>query len=235
MLVEYRLKVALRELVHAGKVSNQTELGRILGYSKSHFSQIMNENEPLPADLALNMEKLFGIRAAWLKSGDGSMFQSSFDLSKHQSKNVSSVSESGGHHAFAGWMGLPMFNVPVTASFVDSYRDEEKMTPFYYFSDPRVIDCEFGALVTGDSMHSEIRHGDLVACQEIVDMSVIVFGHIYYVLTTNGLEACRYINADPEDKNNFLLVARNTAISPTPLPRNMVKKLFRVRAIIRTY
>lgn len=137
--------------------------------------------------------------------------------------------------AFGDWKGLPMYNMPITASFIATYRDEKNITPQYYLHDPRFRDCDFGAIITGDSMYAEIRHGDFIACKEIHDTRFIVFGDIYYVVATNGLETCKYVNVDPEDKKNYLLVPRNDSISPSPIPKEMILKMYKVRGIIRGY
>lgn len=137
--------------------------------------------------------------------------------------------------AFGDWEGLPMYNSPVTASFVETYRDERVYQPQYYLHDPRFKDCSFGAIITGDSMHSEIRHGDFVICQEIKDRRFLVYGDIYYVVGTNGLETCKYLNADPTNPGNLMLVARNEKISPSPIPKDMILKLFKVKGILRGY
>lgn len=138
-------------------------------------------------------------------------------------------------NAFKGWAGVPMYNVPVTASFVQTYRDNNVMNPQYYLHDPRFKDCSFGAIITGDSMYPEIRHGDFVVCQEITDKRFIVFGDIYYVVSSNGLETCKYINKDPEDRSNYLLVPRNSSIDPSPIPKEMIERLFKVRGVVRGY
>jgi hypothetical protein len=62
-----------------------------------------------------------------------------------------------------------------------------------------------------------------------------VFGEIYYVVSTNGLETCKYLNADPNNPNNFLLVPRNESISPSPIPKDMILRMYKVRGIIRGY
>jgi len=137
--------------------------------------------------------------------------------------------------AFGDWQGLPMYNTPITASFVATYRDEHTYTPQYYLHDPRFRDCDFGAIITGDSMHSEIRHGDFVVCKQIIDKSFVVYGDIYYIVSKNGLETCKYINADKTNPDNWLLVPRNEAISPSPIHREMVDKLYKVKGIVRGY
>jgi transcriptional regulator with XRE-family HTH domain len=137
--------------------------------------------------------------------------------------------------AFGNWAGLPMYNTPITATFVETYRDENIYQPQYYLHDPRFRDCDFGAIITGDSMHSEIRHGDFVACKEVTDTRFIVFGDIYYVVASNGLETCKYVNIDPSNPDNLLLVPKNEKLSPSPLPKDMLVRLYKVRGIVRGY
>lgn len=137
--------------------------------------------------------------------------------------------------AFGNWGGLPMYNTPITATFVETYRDETMYQPQYYLHDPRFRDCDFGAIITGDSMHSEIRHGDFVACKEITDTRFIVYGDIYYIVASNGLETCKYVNIDPNNADNLLLVPRNEKLSASPLPKDMLVKLYKVRGIVRGY
>jgi transcriptional regulator with XRE-family HTH domain len=137
--------------------------------------------------------------------------------------------------AFGDWTGLPMYNTPITATFVETYRDENIYQPQYYLHDPRFRDCDFGAIITGDSMHSEIRHGDFVACKEVTDTRFIVYGDIYYIVASNGLETCKYVNQDPKNSDVLLLVPKNEKLSPSPLPKDMLVKLYKVRGIVRGY
>lgn len=138
--------------------------------------------------------------------------------------------------AFGDWKGLPIYNSPITASFIETYRDTSHMEPYYYLHDPRFKDCDFGAIITGDSMYPEIRHGDIVLCKIVEDKRFIVFGDIYYIVASNGLETCKYINKDHDDpKNSLLLVARNNSIDPSPLPKDMLIKLYKLRGLIRGY
>lgn len=150
--------------------------------------------------------------------------------------------------AFPNWEGVPVYNVEVSASFVDRYSDEQnKWEPLYYLRDPQFRECDFAARIAGDSMHSEIRHGDYIICQEVQDRNIIIYGEIYYVVTSNGLETCKYVNAMPiynEDKSDkrkmydydrVLLVPKNDNISPTPLHKNDIIRLYKVKGIVRGY
>lgn len=137
--------------------------------------------------------------------------------------------------AFPDWRGLPVFNQPISASFVEHYNDESTYEPIYHLRDPRFKDCDFAAIITGDSMHDEIRHGDYVVCQEIKDRSFIVFGDIYYVVATNGLQTCKYVNAHAKKDDIIMLMPKNKNISPSPLNKSMIQNLYKVKGIIRGY
>lgn len=150
--------------------------------------------------------------------------------------------------AFPEWEGVPVYNVEVSASFVTKYTEEEsRWEPLYYLRDPQFRDCDFAARIAGDSMHAEIRHGDYIICQEVIDKSIIIYGEIYYVVTINGLQTCKYVNAmpiynaDPNDMRKMydfervLLVPKNDSISPTPLNKSDISKLYKVKGIVRGY
>ena len=200
------------------------------------------------------IERFPEVNKQWLMTGEGDILLKEIAMGRKKKNTDAEIKASApkeviplGRHphsklsaqqyteAFKDWPGLPMYNMPITASFIDTYRDVNTFQPQYYLHDPRFRDCDFGAIITGDSMHSEIRHGDFIACKEITDIRFIVFGDIYYVVATNGLETCKYINADPNDEHNFLLVPRNENISPSPIPKDMILKIYKVRGIIRGY
>lgn len=221
-----RLVKAFEQLRFEKKIKNQTDFADMLGYNKSHISELMNGKKPITKEFANELLNKFGIE----------------DILQDTTPKLSSKKEiiPLGKHLpvkgdMSGWEGLPMYNVPITASFIESYRDDRFYIPQYYLYDPRFRDCDFGAIITGDSMHSEIRHGDFVPCKEITDRRFIVFGEIYYIVATNGMETCKYLNAHPTDPECLMLVPKNEKISPSPIPKDMILKLYRVRGIIRGY
>lgn len=255
-----RLKLVRKTLGY-----NQEEFGKKLAgidengqpnnpIDKSTVSKYELGKDPLSAKAKVELFSTLGISRTWFETGEGDMrskpedndntpLPTDLQVTEGKKKDVKLL---GKHvplrltpeeyaEAFGDWKGLPMFNAPVTASFVETYRDESVYKPQYYLHDPRFRDCDFGAIITGDSMHSEIRHGDFIACKEVKDTRFIVYGDIYYVVATNGLETCKYVNVDPEDKNNLLLVARSEKISPSPLPKDMIYRLYKVRGIVRGY
>ncbi len=247
-------KAVYEELRYLKKVRNQSDFAEKLGYGKSYVSDLMADNEELPKKVQKKLTEVFEVQPQYFVSRNkNDMFpledntsivsEPEIGLTKGKNKEVIplgkhtplrlSADEYG--EAFGDWKGLPMYNMPITASFVETYRDETVYQPQYYLHDPRFRDCDFGAIITGDSMHSEIRHGDFIACKEIKDKRFIVFGDIYYVVATNGLETCKYLNVDTEHKDSYMLIAKNANISPSPIPKDMILRLYKVRGIIRGY
>lgn len=132
------------------------------------------------------------------------------------------------------WDGVPMFDAPISASFTETYRDEKIYKPRFYLLDDRFRDCDFGSVIRGDSMHSEIRHGDFVVCKEVTDPGFVIFGEIYYIISTNELETCKYLHPGKQE-SEFLLKAYNKSVPDTPLPKKYLRKLYKVRGILRAY
>lgn len=227
----------IKALAEAMK-TNITQLEEAVGVTKGRFIKMVQRNSEIKEEIVLLIQKRYPkVNTEWLLNGTGTMFieppkKDVKLLGKHVPLRLTADQYS---EAFGDWEGLPMYNAPVTASFVETYRDDSIYKPQYYLHDPRFRDCDFGAIITGDSMHSEIRHGDFIACKEVTDTRFIVYGDIYYVIATNGLETCKYVNRDPEDRNNLLLIAKNDKISPSPLPKDMIHKLYKVRGIVRGY
>lgn len=59
----------LKELTYAGKVLNQTDFGQKLGYTKSHFSQIMNGKENLTPKIITAIETQLNVSRSFLEQG----------------------------------------------------------------------------------------------------------------------------------------------------------------------
>jgi phage repressor protein C with HTH and peptisase S24 domain len=214
-----------------------TSLEAKLGASKGVLSRALSKNTDIQAKwLTKLVENYPQYSPLWILTGDGSMMMSKTKkeivlVGKHAHSRLKNEALD---EAFSEWQGIGMYNVPISASFVDSYKDTAEYQPTYYLRDPRFKDCDFGAIITGDSMHSEIRHGDYVVCKELADFSFLVFGEIYYVVASNGLETCKYINAG-KDESHILLVPRNEKISSSPLKKDMIRNIYKVKGVLRGY
>lgn len=129
---------------------------------------------------------------------------------------------------------------PAYATFKPVYHDDpDHQVPDYVLKIPQFKHCNYGTRASGDSMYPEIRNGDLVICQELSIDARIIFGDIYIVHTKDGLETIKYIHQfidDSADRPFVLLVPHNKAAGMgTPMPRDEIVKLFKVRAIFKAY
>lgn len=218
-----RLEFIISTLENLGIKFHQTEIVKTFGISKGNVSRMFNKQIGVSDSFFETFLKHYNVV---FKTNDNQINSPEIiPVGKHIATTNNSDDS---------WEGLPMYNIPITASFVESYRDDNNYEPQYYLRDPRFKDCNFGAIITGDSMHSEIRHGDFVACKEVLDTRFIVFGDIYYIVTTNGLETCKYINAGKDDEH-LMLQAKNEHVSPMQLPKDMLLRLYKVRGIVRGY
>lgn len=239
-----RLTKAVEKLKKDGLIKNQAQIAEDLGYKRVQtISDLITGVTPLTTKFVKAFCMKYDVNEDWLITGVGRFyFIGDAEIKESKPKEVIALGKNPNMRlkpedyaaAYGDWPGLPMYNVPITASFIETYRDEKAIHPQYYLHDPRFKDCNFGAIITGDSMHSEIRHGDFVVCKEIEDRRFIVYGDIYYVVASNGLETCKYINADVNPEN-VLLVPRNESISSSPIPKEMIDRLYKVKGIVRGY
>lgn len=225
------IELAVRHLKSKG--ISKGEIAEKLSITPSHLSRIISGSVSLTDNLIYALNKSYGNELEDLNTDT--------DL-KLVNREVSVLSEPDKNYLQhrqdlknnAQWEGIPMFDVPFTASFAEVYRDEKIYKPRYYLYDERFRDCDFGTVIRGDSMHSEIRHGDLVVCKEIIDFGFVSYGEIYLIITSNGFETCKYLHPGKKE-NELILKAYNKAVPDTPLPINYLLKLYKVRGIIRAY
>lgn len=124
--------------------------------------------------------------------------------------------------------GIPMYNIAATAGVVGVFEDDHNETPLFYLDMPGMQDCEFGVRISGDSMYPRFRNGDWIGCKEVTKKEHILFGEVYYIITTD-YKTVKYVQPHPENKDWVLLVPHNDAIKPTPLPKDEIRRLFMVK------
>lgn len=153
-------------------------------------------------------------------------------LSNNNAIALSKKSNDGGP---PNWPGLPIFEAPVTLGLIETIRDEPVMSPDFYLPVPQFRDCTFGTRAAGDSMYPEIRNGDYVICKEVTDVREIIMGDIYLVITNGGMETVKYIHPHPSNKDYLILAARNESIPKTELPKEAIRKVYKVKGVLKAY
>jgi len=76
--------------------------------------------------------------------------------------------------------GIPMFEVPATATGVEVYNDINDMQPVGHMNFPGIEDCDFALPVWGHSMYPYLENGCWVALKVIHDKKILP-GEVYYI------------------------------------------------------
>lgn len=128
--------------------------------------------------------------------------------------------------------GIPIYeSAPSTLSTTELYRDEKQVIPDFWITIPFLRDCDYGTRAKGESMHPLIRTNALVIGKRIYDISVIIFGEIYTVITNNGIETTKYIYEHPDNPEMILLVPYNSSSKTTPIRKSDILKLYEAKAV----
>jgi phage repressor protein C with HTH and peptisase S24 domain len=77
-------------------------------------------------------------------------------------------------------VGIPMFEIPATATGVEVYNDINDMHPVGHMNFPGIEDCDFALPVWGHSMYPYLENGCWVALKVIHDKKILP-GEVYYV------------------------------------------------------
>jgi len=77
-------------------------------------------------------------------------------------------------------VGIPMFEIPATATGVEVYNDINDMHPVGHMNFPGIEDCDFALPVWGHSMYPYLENGCWVALKVIHDKKILP-GEVYYI------------------------------------------------------
>lgn len=131
--------------------------------------------------------------------------------------------------------GVPVFELPLSAAFIDSLKNSEPPEPAFIMKGNQFADCTFGALAKGDYAMNRISNGDFLLCREVADHQFIDYSCMYFIAGKNGLEICRYIHPHPTEAKLLLLKSDQEEVPPTPLPRQYITHLYKIRGVIRGF
>lgn len=124
------LQKILSELLYLKKVKNQSAFCDLLKYDKGYISNMLKSADTIPPKLQSKLHNVFGVSMLWLATNgkEGSMFETDTTpkpstpkevilLGKHTANRLTSEQYAA---SFGDWKGVPMYNNPVTASFVEA-------------------------------------------------------------------------------------------------------------------
>ena len=141
----------------------------------------------------IKLRKL-GLNTNWYKTGEGEML-----LPEINSKHI----------------GVPFYNIDVTASIVSTFNDIQEQ-PEYYINFKPLNDCTAYFMVFGDSMYPRYASGEIVAVKQVNNYDVILWGESYLVITSddsNGLRTIKLLYPHPTDEDKIVLRSSNPNFS----------------------
>lgn len=229
-----RLKKLCKWLIYIGYADNDAELAMKLGYTKSSFSQIINEKVPLSDKF---IEKICAvdenINKVWINAGSGVMLKNENLL---QVNNTASVYNHKTDSSLDG-QKIPLYNIEATAGIVTLFNDTKQSKPVDYIQIPNLPKCDGAVYITGDSMYPLLKSGDIIMYKQINNiLEGIFWGEMYLIsIDQDGDEmvTVKYIQKSEKGEEWIKLVSQNKHHDDREVSLNKVRALALIKASIR--
>ena len=132
--------------------------------------------------------------------------------------------------------GIPMYEIPATASGVEVYNDINDMQAVGRMNFPGIEDCDFALPVWGHSMYPYLENGCWVALKVIKDKKILP-GEVYYIEWGDYRMYKRLLASDNPDEviahsdNTTEMVGDKLKYAPFVIKIADIKKLCLVKDI----
>lgn len=229
-----RLKKLCKWLIYIDYADNDAELASKLGYTKSSFSQIINEKVPLSdkfIDKICSVDE--NINKVWIQTGKGEMLKSTNLL---QVNETAAVYNHKTDSPIAG-QKIPLYNIEATAGIVTLFNDTAETKPVDYIQIPNLPKCDGAVYISGDSMYPLLKSGDIVMYKVIHNIKDgIYWGEMYMIsIDQDGDEmvTVKYIQKSEKGEKYIKLVSQNKHHDDRDVSLNKVRALALIKASIR--
>ena len=219
-----RLNEVYRHLFSQEKISSQKSFAEAIRVQRTALSAALNGNSTyLTKNLFIKICAAFpGIfNIDYLLTGKGQLLLDSTDAQLVEASSNMPVRSTV--------TGKPYYNVDFTLGFDIMFNDQTQ-NPDYLIDFPPFNDCDCWCNAHGNSMFPTIASGDIVALKQIRDISYLINGEIYAIVTSNGLRTIKRIR---DNGSTFTLIADNKEVGDQDIPKSLVTHAFHVRATFR--
>src|ERR1700722_7789151 len=133
-----------------------------------------------------------------------------------------------------GGEGIPMYEIPATATGVEVYNDINDKEPVGHMNFPGIEDCDFALPVWGHSMYPYLENGCWVALKIIHDKKILP-GEVYYIEWGEYRMYKRLLAGDNDDEviahsdNTTEMVGNRLKYAPFVVKIADIKKLCLVK------
>ncbi|MWB92950.1 S24 family peptidase [Flavobacterium sp. GA093] len=226
-----RVKKLCKWLIYDGFADNDAELAKNLGYTKSSFSQILNEKVPLSDKFIDKLSSANNnINKVWILDGIGEMLNNG--VTKEPGLMVRKLKTD----RIIDNQDIPLYDIQVAAGVVDLFGGEQKQIPVDYIRIPKLPKCDGALYVTGDSMYPLLKSGDIVMYKEIYNLEHnIIWGEMYLSYINNdGNEYFFTKFLKKSERDGYVqFVSQNQHHQTVEFPVSSIKALALVKASIR--
>jgi phage repressor protein C with HTH and peptisase S24 domain len=231
-----RVKKLCKWLIYIGYADNDAELATKLGYTKSSFSQIINEKVPLSDKF---IDKICAvnenINKVWIYTENGEMLKSEIETLIKLSEPSSLYNNKS--ESLVDGQKIPLYNIEATAGIVTLFNDTSETKPIDYIQIPNLPKCDGAVYVTGDSMYPLLKSGDIIMYKQIHNMQDGIFwGEMYLIsIDQDGDEmvTVKYIQKSDKGEKWIKLVSQNKHHDDRDVSLSKVRALALIKASIR--
>lgn len=211
-------------------IHTQTDFAAAIKYSRPVVSSALNGNVSYLTDnlfegICSAFPGLFNLN--YLLNGEGTLIEGSVYSEKEQEKEV----VANDLPIQSETKGKPYYNVDFTLGF-DVLLNDQTQNPDYLIDFPPYNDCDCWCNAHGNSMYPTIASGDIVALKRIDDISYLINGEIYAIVTSNGLRTIKRIR---DNGTTFTLIADNKEVGNQDIPKELVTHAYLVRGTIKMF
>jgi hypothetical protein len=229
-----RLRKAVDFIKSSTKDKTNAAISKRLRYrSLNYVADMLGGSKEINPVFLDKLSSEYSINKKWIIEGSGVMIlpkDSKSVVSTGIHEELILVSDS---KTFEKEKKIPVYeSAPATLSNIESYRDEPHAEPDFYLSIPQYRHCDMITRARGDSMHPLIRNMALVGGKRIYDFNVVIFGDIYIVHTSNGIETIKYVHPHESDPEQVLLVPYNGNAKSTPIHKSEIIRIYQAQFVL---
>lgn len=206
--------------------TTQLKVASKLNVTPQYINNVCTGRQNVSKKLAYKLQEEFGVNAAWLLTGQGTMSISEaigngYKVTEYEEEEKPQISTT---------TGRPYYNVNFMLGF-DTLVNDQTQNPDYLINFQPYNNCDYWCNAYGDSMAPTISSGDIVALKRINDFNYLINGEIYAIVTSNGLRTIKRVRDNGE---TITLTADNPTIDEQTLPKSIVTHVFHVIGVMKT-
>lgn len=189
---QQRVRNVVRWLIYKGYAENETQLGQLMNYGKTGFSQLVNGRVNISnkfIDKLCSVDK--NINKDWITTGAGEMLKDDSDV--------------------AQLPGIPLIPIESVSTFkpLNFTKDDKLM---YVIPEFTQKGADFAIRITGNEMYPKYTSGDILVCRKISE-APILDGKTYILETSQRIYLKRIF--PHEDENFILCISENKEEYPS--------------------